>query len=87
MKTDGYQSLGRLVGHEVGVDHTLGSQDILMEHGEVNQRLPGLCARRETCADCRQEALRACEDRRILIYRRGNAGPLSVPRRPPTPQL
>ena len=44
MKTDGYHSLGRLVGHKVGVDHTRVGQDILMEHSEVNQRLASLLA-------------------------------------------
>jgi len=44
MKTDGYLSLGRLVGHVVGVDHTLSSQDILMEHSEVNQHLASMLA-------------------------------------------
>ena len=44
MKTDGYHSLGRLAGHEVGVVHTLGGQDILIEHSEVNQCLDSLLA-------------------------------------------
>ena len=57
MKTDGYHSLGRLVGHEVGVDHTLGSQDILMEHSEVNQRLASLLAFGDVEAFHREDTL------------------------------
>lgn len=57
MKTDGYHSLGRLVGHEVGVHHTLGGQDILMEHSEVNQRLASLLAFGPVEAVHREDAL------------------------------
>ena len=44
MRNDGYHSPGRLADHEVGVEHTLGGQDILMEHSEVGQRLASLLA-------------------------------------------
>ena len=57
MKTDGYHSLGRLVGHEVGVDHTLVGQDILMEHSEVSQRLASLLAFGDVEAFHREDTL------------------------------
>lgn len=57
MKSGGYHSLGRLVGHEVGVDHTRVGQDILMEHSEVNQRLASLLAFGDVEAVHREDTL------------------------------
>jgi len=57
METDGYYSLGTVVGHEVGVDHTLVGQDILMEHSEVNQRLASLLAFGDVEAVHREDTL------------------------------
>jgi hypothetical protein len=39
MKTDGYRFLGRLAGHEVGVDHTLGGKNIPINQSEFHQRM------------------------------------------------
>ena len=47
-KTDGYHFLGRLAGKEVGADHTLGGQDILIEHSVVRQCLAPVLAD-DTC--------------------------------------
>ena len=39
-----YLSVGCLDGAEVGVQHTLAGQDILIQHGDTGQRLAGLLA-------------------------------------------
>jgi hypothetical protein len=57
MKTDGYRFLGRLAGHEVGVDHTLGGQDILIEHSAVGQCLASLLTWGDAEAVYREDTL------------------------------
>jgi hypothetical protein len=57
METDGYHFLGRLAGHEVGVDHTLGGQDILIEHSVVGQCLASLLTWGDAEAAYREDTL------------------------------
>ena len=57
MKTDGYHFLGRLAGHEGGVDHTLGGQDILIEHSVVGQCLASLLTLGDAEAILREDTL------------------------------
>jgi hypothetical protein len=44
MQSEPYHTLGRLGGAEVGVQPTLDGQDILIQHGDLGQRLACLLA-------------------------------------------
>ena len=48
MQDQAYQPLGNLDGAEVGVVPTLDGQDILIEHGDMGQRLACLLAMGQT---------------------------------------
>jgi hypothetical protein len=57
MRDQSYHSLGHLAGTEVGVQPTLGGQDILIQHGDMGQRLACLLAMGKTEIVRRGEAL------------------------------
>ena len=56
MQEEAYHALGHLDGAEVGVVPTLNGQDILIEHGNIGQRLACLLAMGQTDIVRRGEA-------------------------------